>query len=330
MAAHKQEWSTEMTEQMRSAGDVYKSFIPSESGEPLGEQIFPWGTDGIRKDMQAPLRIHSGDPMTVSNVISMMAVEMQHWSEYLHLAQWTTNAEFKRLLISLATAEQVHHLKLTSLLPAAHDPSEMVLASEMALLNTYCAAMASEPNESIRDAFKLLFNDHLEHADYAAKRVKGLGCPVDTMTGGADLSDGNPIQKQFMRPDDTIWKGCSDGSYDKNSVDPRTLINVDMSAAAETAAWMTYQSAMLEEEDQEIRNDFAAFQAVEHQHSAILDSIMDPSETQLERALVHERTEIVNYERLMKEESNEQVRKVFAELYREDMEHARVLGELIL
>lgn len=329
MAVQKQDWSQGDKGQALCVGDLYQSFIPSQKGEPLSEQILPWGADGIRKDMQTPVPMHSGDPMTLSNVIRMMAVEMQHWHDYLHFAQWTKNADFKRLLVSLAAAEQIHHLKLSSLIPSAHDPSEMVLASEMGLLNAYCGALACEPDDSIKNAFKMLFNDHLEHADYAAKRVVKMGCPVDSLTGGADLSEGKPIERQFLRPDDTIWEGRFDGSYSKDTVQAITLTNVDLACAGELTAWEIYQSALLDTSEQEIRSDFAAFQSVEHQHSAILDSIVDPSETPLERALVHEQTEIINYQILMDEESNPQVQKVFADLYKEDLEHARLLGELI-
>lgn len=233
----------------------------------------------------------------------------------------------KELLLKLARAEEVHHLKLMSLLPKPHDASELVLDGEVAILSGYGQLIDREPNEGIRDAFFHMFQDHLMHAEYAAGIVNQKGCDPNTFTMGADLSGGRPLSQQFMKPEKGVWQGQYGGSYDKGSVDPMTLINVDMCGAAEVAAWDNYMCAMMQTDDQDIRLHYGAFQTIEGQHVAIAGSLKDPSETPLERMIVHEAVEISSYGMMMNSEVDDRVKQVFQDLYREDMEHGRLLGQ---
>jgi rubrerythrin len=101
-----------------------------------------------------------------------------------------------------------------------------------------------------------------------------------------------------------------------------------MALAGELAAWDMYHCAMTNEGDMNNKANFAAFQSVESQHAAILGSIKDPSETPLERALVHEAVEISMYGMLKNSEPNEQARKVFADLHKQDMEQGYQFGQM--
>ncbi|MHB0999338.1 MAG: hypothetical protein ACYC27_08825 [Armatimonadota bacterium] len=320
--------SVRLMEELQTISDTYRQFIPTEEGESLEEQIFPWSMDGIRQKMNQPLPAHDGDPRTMWNIIQMMAVEAQHWFDYHAYAKMTSNPEFKSLLVSLARAEHVHHQMLMSLIPKPHDASEMVLLGEMALIASYHMAMNNEPNDAIKSAFKHISDDHMQHAQFAVQMVQSKGCDPAAMTGKMDLSEARPIEKQFMRPNDVIWQGRFDGSYHKNDVHPQTLINVDMALAGETAAWDKYSCAMKNTDDMNTRTNYAAFQSIEDQHASILGSIKDPMETILDRSLVHEQVEIQNYGMLMMNETNPQVKKVFADLYNEDMEQARLFGQM--
>lgn len=319
-----------MMEQMQTVSNVYRQLIPSEHGESLEDQIFPWSVSGLKQDMQTPLPAHEGDPRTMYNVMQMMCVEMQHWADYHAYAKMTSDERFKSLLGSLARAEHVHHLKLMSLLPKPHSPSESVLEMETALLTGYNMAIKNETNSVVRSAFSHIFRDHLQHAEFAADRVRDEGCPVDKITGGADLSGGRPLDQQFMKPGDTIWNGRFDGCYSKDTVDVRTLVNVDMLLAGELAAWSGYMCAMENTDDQSLRLNLGAFQSIEDQHMGILGSIKDPRETLLERSLVHEQVEMHNYRMMMEHETNPQAKKVFEDLYREDLEQARLLGQMVM
>jgi rubrerythrin len=240
----------------------------------------------------------------------------------------TGDKRLKSLLGEIARAEHLHLWKLASLMPAAHVPAEAVLIGEIAILCGYSMCMASEQNDTVKSAFQYIFADHQFHAEYLAGQVQSLGCDPGTLTGGGDLSGGRPIEKQFMKPEDTIWKGNFGGSYNKRNVDAQTLVNVDMSLAGETAAWDSYLSAAKFETNDEIKTHFAGFSSVEDQHVSIIGSLKDTTETPLERALVHEQVEVQSYQMLIDCETNSQVKKVFQELYREDLEQARLFGQL--
>lgn len=329
MAIQMKVWEESFANLMRSVTDSYRSFIPSDRGEPLDDQIFPWSVEGVRHDTHEQLPLHEGDPLTYQSVMQMMAVEAQHWAEYHAYETWTMDPEMKSLFGRIARAEHIHHLRLMSLLPTPHASSEAVLAAETSLLAVYTMCMENEPDEAIRNAYRHIFADHLQHAEYAADLVRTAGCPADWYIGSADLSGGRPLDQQFMKPQDTIWQGAWQGCYDKNTADPRTAVNLDMAIACEVSAWSGYMYAVHMEQDQDQRMHYGAFSSIEDQHVSILDSIKDPSESMIERALIHEQVEMQNYARLMESETNDQVRKVFAELYREDMQHAWLFGQLM-
>jgi rubrerythrin len=327
MAVEIEEWAVVLMNNALNVAEPYRMLIPTDQGESMDKQIYPWDMDGIKHRMQKQFEPHEAAPETISNIINMMAVELQHWHDYSTMATMTSDKKFKSLLSDLARAEQVHHLKLMSLLPTPHAPSEMALEGEVAILSAYGLCMSREPDDSIRDAYMHMFMDHQTHAEYASGVVQKAGCPVDAITGGADLSGGRPLNEQFMRPGDTMWKGSLTGSYDRNNVHPLTLINVDMALAGELTAWNVYHCAMAGETDATNKQHFAGFQAVESQHVGILGSIKNPSETPLERSLVHEAVEISSYAMMRDMEPDENVKKVFHDLFREDLEQGYLLGQ---
>lgn len=329
MAARTKEWSAQFEQGMHQVGNVFKQFIPGKEGESLDDQIFNWNREGFKRDMQKPLTIHTSDPTTISNIIQMMAIEMQHWVDYNSFANSVSDPELKNLLLRLARAEEIHQLKLMSLLPKPHDSSEAILNSEVAILSAYSQFIDTEQNEQVKKAFNLMFTDHLLHAEYAAGIVNKLGCDVDTFTGGADLSGGKPLNSEFMTSEDTVWNGSYKGAYDKNSADPMTMIHVDMSLASEQYAWDGYTFALTSTDDEDARVQYGSFRSVEGQHVAIAGSLQDTNETPLERALLHEAAEISSYCIKMNCEQDKQVKTLFAELYKEDLEHARLLGQFV-
>lgn len=313
---------------MTSAGDAFRQFMPSEQGKSLDEQIYPWNVEGISEKMQPSLSPDEADPKTISNILIMRAVEMQHWADYHSYATMIADENFKKLLNAIAWAEHLHHLKLESLLPTPDQPAQSVLMSEVALMMGYERCIEKEPHDTVRNIFEHIWHDHKQHAEFAAQSAQQSGVDIDKMTGGMDLSGGRPLQEQFMRPDDTIWQGETRGIYKKDSVDAQTLINIDLSAAVERAAFHDYACAFVLEKDKTTKLHFGAFQSVEDQHISILGSLRDPSETILERTLLHEQVEMKNYHKMMEQESNPRVRQVFEDLYREDMEHARLFGRI--
>lgn len=313
---------------MTSVGDVYREFIPSEEGESLDEQIYPWGFEGLSEKLYEPLPVSDLSPQTVTNILQMRSTEMHHWMDYMMFAQMVTEQKFKKLLNSIAWVEHLHFWKLHSLLPAAELPSEDVLKGELALMACYDMAIQTEPNEDIKQAFQQMRMDHLYHAEYAANQVQSVRTDLNRITGGKDLGGGRPLNEQFTKPENTFWKGSFRGVYDKSSVEPQTLINVDMVQSGELAAWNMYGSAASWEKDVTVKLHFSAFSGVENQHVSILGSIKDPGESLLEKALVHERVEMHGYSQLIQNEPNETVRKVFEDLYEEDKEHARLFGQI--
>lgn len=319
-----------MNQMITSTGEVYRRFIPKEEGESLEEQLYPWNTEGLRQKMaEKPLTMADLSHKTMTNILQMRAVEVQHWHDYHAYSKMISDPDFKKLMNAISWAEHLHHVKLQSLLPPVKAPSESVLMEEMALIMGYQMGVNTEPDDSIKNAFEHIVQDHKLHAEYAAQPAKRSGTDVDRIIGGMDISGGRPLEQQYMRPDDTMWQGQFDGVYKKDSVNPQTLVNVDMCLAGELSAWMGYGCASKFETDQSVKLHYAAFENIEDQHISILGSIKDPTESVLERTLVHEQVEMQEYKRMMEEEEHPQVRKVFEDLYREDMEQARLFGQFV-
>lgn len=317
-----------MADMMQTVSDVYRQFIPSEKGKSLDEQIYPWSFDGIKEAMKEPFQPHQLDPQSLAFCMQMMAVESQHWLDYHAWCEWVSDKDLKSLLGQLARAEHLHHLKIMSILPPPHAPSESILSMETAILMAYRNCIEHEPNEAVSNAFSRIFEDHLTHAEFAATDVQQKGCPPQAITGGANLSGGRRMESQFMKVEDTIWQGRFDGCYSKDTVDPITLVNVDMSLAGEVAAWHGYHCALANTGEGNIRTAWAAFQSIEDQHVGILGSLRDPTESLLERCLVHEQVEVRNYRMMAEADINPQVKEIFQDLYQEDLQQAWELGQL--
>lgn len=314
---------------MMSVSDVYRGLIPSEQGTPLDEQIYPWSYEGFqKKSAEKPLSMEEADLKTIVFLLAMQAVETQNWMDYHSFARMVTDERFKKLLNSIAWAEQAHVMKISSLLPPAQDPIGVLLIGEITAVLGYNIWIENEPNSAVKEAFQHIVQDHKEHARYAVQQAKTAGLDVSKLISGLDFSGARLYKEQFMKPDDAAWQGHFDGVYKKGSVDPQTLVNVDVALAAERWAWHAYQCAATFEQNTNLAFDFRAISSVENQHVSILSSLKDPTESILERAIVHEKAEMQLFGMLKDSESNPVVRQAYQQLYKEDLEQARLFGDI--
>ena len=112
-----------MEQMMTSVGDAFRQLITTEKGESLDEQLYPRSTEGVVKRLHKPLDPQEVNPTTISNILLMRAVEMQHWMDYHAYAMMVSDEELKSLLTKVAIAEHNHVLELQSLLPTPAVPA---------------------------------------------------------------------------------------------------------------------------------------------------------------------------------------------------------------
>jgi hypothetical protein len=79
----------------------------------------------------------------------------------------------------------------------------------------------------------------------------------------------------------------------------------------------------------DLRRLYAEICDVEEEHVTMYESLIDPSETSLEKLLIHEFTEVCNYHAAYKDESDPRLKAIWEEFMAYELEHLQIAADLL-
>jgi len=147
--------------------------------------------------------------------------------------------------------------------------------------------------------------DHLYRFSGLYDRVFGKDANV-LLQSYTDIRPGRPTSIEHRAPEDDVRE-----SYDKNKASMLSKLNAMTIVSAEHQVRDFYSNIGPMFADPVARELYAEILTIEEQHVTHYESMMDPSESIVEKWLLHEANEVYNYWSCVEQESNSRVKLIW-------------------
>ena len=294
------------------------SGILDNKGTPLEKQQFTW------KEMASrPISKLDDDAFTRVRVILMNGVETDALRLKHHLARFD-----KRLQLPLAQVRRVEQHQATAvnwLLSADHSPLETTIAYEQVAIEVTAAVAQNEPDPYQAQTYRFGLLEDFDHLyRYAAMldRLEGKDAN-NILQGYTDLVPGRPTSEHHRAPESDLRD-----NYDKNQAALITKIHAALITGAEYQTHDYYMNIGPTFTDPVARMLYAEIASVEEQHVTQYGSLMDPSESIMEKWLVHEAMEVYMYHSCAQQEDNPRIKALWERFLDYELGHLNLACDL--
>jgi hypothetical protein len=272
-----------------------------EKGTPLDRQRFTW-----RELAGPPYSKLDDDAFTRVRVILMNGIE----SEALRFSHACArmNRELQPLLARIRRVEQHQQTMVNWLNPPDQSPLETTIGFEQVAIEVTAAVAQVEPDPYLAQVYRfgLLEDfDHMYRFSALLDRVEGKDAN-NILQSYTDVIPGRPTTVEHRHPLDELRT-----PYDRQTADPLTKLNALLIMAAEHQTHDYYMTIGPLFADPLARLLYAEIASIEEQHVTQYESIIDPTETWLEKWLGHEAMEVWAYWSCMQQESNHRIRAIW-------------------
>jgi hypothetical protein len=276
--------------------DIFK-----ERGVPLERQQFTW-----RDMVQAPTSKLDDDAFTRVRIILMNGLEIEA-NRFSHACA-RMNRDLQLPLARVRRVEQHQATLVNWLLPADLSPIETTIAYEQVAIEVTANVAMREPDEYMAQVYRygLLEDfDHMYRFSALYDRVAG-GDANNILQSYTDIMPGRPTVVEHRDPTDDLRD-----YYDKRAAEPLTKLHALTIMSSEQQTHNYYMNIGPLFADPVARQLYAEIASIEEQHTTQYESIIDASETWMEKWLMHEAMEVYNYMGCSQYETNPRVKAIW-------------------
>jgi hypothetical protein len=289
-----------------------------DRGVPLEEQRFTW-----RELVQAPYSKLDVDAFTRVRVILMNGLE----SEALRFqhACGRMNPELQLALARVRRAEQHQQTTVNWLNPADQTPLETTIGYEQVAIEVTSSIALAEPDPYLAQQYRfgLLEDfDHLYRYSALLDRLEGKDAN-NIVQSYTDIVPGRPTFFHHRYPDDNVRR-----PYERRSAPLVTKLNAYTLVAGEYQTHDYYMHVGPFFSDPTARQLYAEIASVEEQHVTQYESMVDPTESWLEKWLLHEACEAYNYWSCLESETDARIRGIWERFLEYELGHVRLVADL--
>ena len=301
-------------------GDKMDTFagLLDMKGTPLDKQRFTWremATRPISKlDDDATTRIR----IILMNGIETEALRLKHIGARFH-------KELQPHLAHIRRVEQHQATAINWLISGDHSPLETTIAYEQVAIEVTAAVAQNEPDPYQAQSYRfgLLEDfDHLYRYSAMYDRLEGKD-PNNILQGYTDIIPGRPTSQHHRNPSDDVRD-----SYDKTTAQLITKIHAAMITSSEYQTHDYYMNVGNTFADPVARALYAEIASVEEQHVTQYESLMDASETFMEKWLVHEAMEVYAYASCAEQEENPRIKALWERFLDYELGHLEFACDL--
>jgi len=302
---------------------------------PLPSTLNPWQEKGIPLDRQIrdwkhialpPYDKRQVDAYTRARVILMNGLEVEAWNFGHSFHRMTDNREIQALLARTRRVEDQQQTTINGLNPADQTILETTIGYEQVAVDLTAYLARHEPDPYMREAlhFGLLEDfDHLYRYSELLDYLEGTD-PNSIVQGKTDIIPGRPTEDHHNSPEIRLLK-----HYEKNRALPLSKLHIWTLLSGEQQTHNFYAEHGYEYEDPRARALYAEIGEVEEEHVTFYGSLVDPSETLLERQVLHELMEVYNYFHCYEQETDPRIKSIWEEFLHMELTHAQVWGEML-
>lgn len=273
----------------------------TDKGTPIDQQNFTW------KDLvQKPISKMNVDAFTRVRIILMNGIE----SESLRFSHSCArmNRELQAPLARVRRKEQHQQTMVNWLLPADQSPLETTIGYEQVAVEVTAALARVEPDPYIAQVLRFGLLEDFDHLyRYSALLDRLQGIDANTITQGyTDIVPGRPTVDEHRDPMDDLRD-----HYDKRSAQPLTKLHAMTIMAGEHQTHDYYMHYGPWFADPLARQLYAEIASIEEQHVTQYESMIDPTESWIEKWLLHEANEVYNYYSCVTQEKHPHIKAIW-------------------
>jgi rubrerythrin len=293
----------------------------NERGIPLERQLRTWKQVAL-----PPFRKQDVDAFTRCRVILMNGIEMEAGIFSHAFARVCDDPELKASLATLRHVEHQQQNTINWLNPADQSVLETTIAYEQVAIELTAYLARTEPDEYVKQAFDfgLLEDfDHLYRYAQLLDLIHGKD-PNEILQGRTDVLAARPTQDHHNEPFLRLLN-----HYEKTRAHPRSKVNVLTLLAGEQQTMNFYKTVGNSYGSPEARQLYAEISTVEEEHVTQYESLMDPTETWLEKWVLHEFTECANYYTCHETETDPRLRQLWETFLALELTHLKIAGDAL-
>ncbi len=273
----------------------------NEKGTPLEQQELDWyemvGTPFSKLDDDAFTRVR----VILMNGIESEALRFQH-------ACGRMNRDLQLPLARVRRIEQHQQTAVNWLNPPDQSVLETTIGFEQVAIEVTASIAEKEPDEYLAQVYRFGLLEDFDHMyRYAAlmDRVEGKD-PSNLVQGYTDILPGRPTSLEHRAPEDDLRN-----HYDRRNASPLSKMHAYTLVAGEYQTHDYYMTVGPTYADPTGRRLYAEIASIEEQHVTQYESIIDPTESWLEKWLLHEANEVYNYYSCYESETNARIKDLW-------------------
>ena len=274
-----------------------------ERGIPVDAQRLSW-----RDMVREPISKLDDDAFTRVRIILMNGIESEQL-RFLHACA-RLQPELRVELARIRRIDQHQQTAVNWMVGADHSPLETTIGYEQVAVEVTAAIARNEPDAYLAQVhrFGLLEDfDHLYRFSALMDRLEGKDAN-NIIQSYTDILPGRPTSVEHRAPEDDVRR-----PYDKATADPLTKLHALTLVAAENQTHDYYMTIGPMFADPLARQLYAEIASIEEQHVTQYESIVDPTETWLEKWLMKELTEIYLYWSCAESESDPRLKQLWTQ-----------------
>jgi len=292
-----------------------------EKGIPLDRQLRSWKQIAL-----PPFRKQEVEAFTRCRVILMNGIELEAAGFSHNFARVSDDRQLKAWLATVRRIEQQQQVTVNWLNPADQSVLETTVGYEQVAIELTAYLARTEPDPYLKRAFDfgLLEDfDHLYRFAQLLDLIHGKD-PDEILQGKTDVLPGRPTQDHHNAPALRLLE-----HYRKRQAQPLSKVNALTLLAGEQQTMNFYKNVGPSYGSPEARQLYAEISEVEEEHVTQYESLIDPTETWLERWVLHEFTECANYYTCYSTESDRRLKELWELFLGCELEHLRIAGEML-
>lgn len=262
------------------------------------------------------------DMKTVVDVMCLKAIENFQWNNYINSAQRSKELGYKQMFLRISLEEGQHESVVISLTDRHETVLEKVVAGQISHIVRLAQFISGEPQEAIRSVYEHILLDHLDqHLQFTNKLARKEGLSPMARANFSS-SGGRDFSKQLIS-----IKEALKNPYDKKTASPLTKIQIRLALAQERYIFQKHIADIELCDDGHLNLIYRQATLVDNLHIAMLQSLIDPSESELESIYLWELAEVASSQQA----SNKAaviVEKPLANILIEDRRHLDMLSSL--
>ncbi|MCC6553520.1 MAG: hypothetical protein IT372_10940 [Polyangiaceae bacterium] len=288
--------------------------IMQERGVPLDRQSFSW-----REIVGSPYSKLDSDAFTRVRVILMNGIEMESVRFKHSFARM--NGDLRRVLADVRRVEHHQQTTVNWLNPADQSTLETTIGYEQVAIEVTASVAQHEPDPYLAQLYRfglLEDYDHLYRYTALLDRLEGKDSQ-NILQYYTDATAGRPTSVEHRAPVDDVRE-----PYDRRTAALVSKLNALTILSGEQQTYNFYANVGPLYADPVARMLYAEIASIEEQHVTHYESMIDPTETWLEKWVLHEAAEVYNYWSCHEQEEDPRIRALWARFLDYELGHLHI------